>query len=337
GAAYAFLTYLLLENKIGLGDFIMLFAAIGGLSGWIDGVVTEMSNLFRESLEQCYRRIMIDFPDISNFGQGVSIPSMETAPEIRLENVSYTYSGSETPVLENVNITIKPGERIAVVGINGAGKTTLIKLICGLYRPTTGRVLMAGLDIREYNRDEYFTLITAVFQDIFLLAESIIENVSQQPPDTTDKEKAMQCLNKAGLTDKINALSNGAYTLLVREVHEHAVDLSGGEKQKLALARALYKDAPVMILDEPTSALDPIAENEMYRQYAALTEGKTSVYISHRLASTRFCDRIPFLDGKTVAEEGSHDMLMKANGIYSQMYSLQASYYTEKKEGVGDE
>jgi ABC-type multidrug transport system fused ATPase/permease subunit len=330
GAAYAYLVYLLVNNRIGLGDFVMIFAAIGSLAGWISGLVSRISDLLRASGELGDFRALLDLPDVSNTGPGAPLPSANLAPELRLENVGYTYFASDSPVLEHINVTIKPGERIALVGVNGAGKTTLVKLIAGLCRPKTGRVLLAGRDIAEYNRDEYFSLVTAVFQDIQLLAASIAENVSQR--EDTDRERAAECLRLAGLEDKVKALPNGMDTLLVREVHDTAIELSGGERQKLALARALYKDSPVIILDEPTAALDPIAENEMYQCYAELTRGKTSIYISHRLASTRFCDRILFLDKRGIAEEGTHEELMRRGAKYAQMFSVQASYYKKDKQ-----
>ena len=342
GAAYAYLVYLLLAERIGLGEFVMLFAAIGAIAGMISGGVHFVNNLFASSLELNYRRELLTFPDEPCVGEGAPLPPLDQAPEIVLENISYTYPHFELkaegeltvyddqkPSIENINVTIKPGERIAIVGANGAGKTTLIKIICGLYKPDTGRVVVGGRNINEYNRDDYFKLITAVFQDIYLLAESIIENVSQKTSEETDAKLAMECLERAGLGDKLKTLTDGADTLLVREVHEAATDLSAGEKQKLALARALYKNSPLLILDEPTAALDPIAEDEIYQQYAEMTKGKTSIYISHRLASTRFCDRILFMDDKTITEIGSHDELMRLGGKYAEMYNVQASYYAK--------
>jgi ABC-type multidrug transport system fused ATPase/permease subunit len=344
GFAYAFLVYLLLNGRIGLGDFVMIFAAIGGVGGWLSNAIGEIHNLRSSATELSYRRELLDYPSVSEGGTGKPLPPPDKPPEIVLENVSYTYPKYDLqaegrlillesePTLENINMVIKPGERIALVGINGAGKTTLIKIICGLYTPTSGRVLLNGNDIREYNQYDYFKYITAVFQDIYILAESIIENVSQQTEEKTDRKRALACLEKAGLADKLSNLHDGADTKLVREVHETATDLSGGEIQKLALARALYKDAPVIILDEPTAALDPIAENGVYQQYAEMTKGKTSIYISHRLASTRFCDRILLMDNKTITEEGPHDALMKRGGKYAEMYSVQSSYYVDKGE-----
>lgn len=332
GAAYAYLVYLLLAGKITLGNFTLVFAAIGTFATWVSGIILQASELFRASSQFSDLRRYMENPDRSNTGKGVLLPDRRTAPGIRLEHVSYAYSNAAAPALENVDVIIKPGERIAVVGVNGAGKTTLVKLLCGLYRPTEGRILLNGEDIGQFNRDEYFTLFAPVFQDIHLLTTDIAGNISQQLPERTDYERLETCLKLAGLHRKVQALPLGVRTPLVKNVNEDAVELSGGEKQKLALARAIYKDAPVIILDEPTAALDPIAENEIYQKYAKLTEGKTSIYISHRLASTRFCDRILFLDGHTIAEEGTHDELMRRGGKYAEMFRIQAKYYERKAE-----
>jgi ATP-binding cassette subfamily B protein len=331
GVAYAYLVYLLINNRIGLGDFVMTFAAIGSLAAWISGLMSRTSDLLRGSSETSDLRTMLDLPDLSNTGPGAPLPPPDKAPELRLEDLGYTYFGSDAPALEHINLSIKSGERIALVGVNGAGKTTLVKLIAGLYRPKAGRIFLAGRDIADYNRDEYFSLLTAVFQDIHLLAASIAGNVSQKTPENTDRNRVAECLRLAGLEEKVKSLPEGMDTLLVRQVHDTAIELSGGEQQKLALARALYKDSPLIILDEPTAALDPIAENEMYQRYAELTRGKTSIYISHRLASTRFCDRILFLDQHCIAEEGSHEELMKRGGKYAEMFAVQASYYQKDK------
>jgi ABC-type multidrug transport system fused ATPase/permease subunit len=331
GAAYAFLTYLLLLGRIELGSFVMSFAAIGAFDGWRAGIVRSFADLRVGVSELGDFRTFLDYPDESNRGQGAPLPTLTAAPAIRLENVSYTYPEADSPALEGINLTIKPGERIAIVGANGAGKTTLIKLICGLYKPATGRVFVADTDIAAFNRDEYYGMIAAVFQDIHLLAVSVAGNVSQRIPEETDRARVEDCLSRAGLTDKMKTLPDGIDTLLVRQVDSKAIELSGGETQKLALARALYKEAPIIILDEPTAALDPIAESETYMRYAELTEGKTSIYISHRLASTRFCDRILLLDGHRIAEQGTHDELLALGGKYTEMFQLQASYYSDKE------
>jgi ABC-type multidrug transport system fused ATPase/permease subunit len=295
----------------------------------VSSSIGQISELARASTQMSDFRSFIDYPDTANRGDGLALPPLDAAPEIRLADVSYTYPGSGSPVLEDINVTIRAGERIAIVGANGAGKTTLVSLICGLLHPTTGRLTVSGLNISEFNRDEYFRMISAVFQDIHLLIGSIANNVSQQPDHKTDRDRVEDCLTKAGLRGKVDSLPGGAGTLLDSEVNEDALDLSGGERQKLALARALYKDAPIIILDEPTAALDPIAENEMYQQYAELTGTKTSMYISHRLASTRFCDRILFIDGGRITEEGSHEFLMEQDGKYAEMFAVQAGYYQE--------
>ena len=215
-----------------------------------------------------------------------------------------------------------------MVGVNGAGKTTLVKLICGFLDPTGGRVLLDGRDIREYNRADYYKVFSAVFQEFSLLAGSIAANVAQEETEA-DRERVEKCLEMAGLKPKIDSLPEGCDTYLNREVYEEAIQLSGGETQRLMLARALYKNAPIIVLDEPTAALDPIAESEMYRKYHEMTDGRSSVYISHRLASTRFCDRIIMLDQHRICEEGGHEELLRRGGKYAGLYEVQSRYYKE--------
>lgn len=338
GAAYAFLIYLLLQGHITLGDFVFVFAAIGAFASWVSGIILQTSELLRASDQITHIRTFLDYPDRSNKGKGLPLPSgSQLPPAIALRGVWYAYPKSQNAALQDVSIEIGAGERIAIVGVNGAGKTTLVKLICGLYRPQQGQILLGGVDISKYNRDGYFSLFSTVFQDIHLLTCDIAGNISQAPPETTDYQKVEKCLRLSGLLDKVQSLPAREKALLVREVYDDAIELSGGEKQKLALARALYKDAPVIILDEPTAALDPIAESEVYQKYAELTKGKTSIYISHRLASTRFCDRIFFIDNHRIAEVGSHDELMRLGGKYAQMFEVQAQYYQEEVRGQGGE
>ena len=328
GAAYAFLIWLVLDGRMSLGDFVFIFAAIGALAGWVSGILTAASDLSKACVSMSDVQAEQEFPDRMNTGAGIPLPTPdESPPSIELRDVCYIYPKAENAALRNISVTIKPGERIALVGVNGAGKTTLIKLMCGLYTPSEGEILLNGNAIGKYNRDEYYTLFSTVFQDIHLMSTSILENVSQRPLEHSDREKALRCLELSGLASKTGTLPDNEDTLLVRAVHPNATELSGGEMQKLAMARALYKDAPILILDEPTAALDPIAENEVYQKYAELTEGKTSVYISHRLASTRFCDRILLLDGNIIAEQGTHDELMALGGIYANMFNVQSSYY----------
>jgi len=328
GAAYIFLIWLVLNDRLSPGDFVFIFAATGALAGWISGILAAASGLSKACIEMNDVQAEFEFPDKMNTGQGIPLPAGPSLPpSIELRGAGYTYPNAEKAALSRVSAVIGAGERVAVVGLNGAGKTTLIKLICGLYNPTEGEVLLNGNPAGEYNRDEYYTLFSAIFQDIHLMSASILENISQRPRERTDLEKVRRCMELAGLDEKVGTLADGEETLLVRAVNPGAAVLSGGEMQKLAMARALYDDAPVLILDEPTAALDPLAENEVYRRYAQLTQGKTSVYISHRLASTRFCDRILLLDGCAVAEQGTHDELMALGGIYAKMFNMQASYY----------
>jgi len=330
GAAYAFLIWLVLSDNMTLGDFVLVFAAIGGLATWVSGILTASVDLSRACIEINDIDEMHNYPDRMNTGKGIPLPEGKALPpSIELSDVGYTYPKAEKPTLTGINLKIRAGERIAIVGANGAGKTTLVKLICGLYTPTEGTVSLNEKAVAEYNRDEYYTLFSAVFQDIHMLSTTIAGNVSQETPEETDREAVLNCLKLTGLYEKVDTLPDKENTLLVREVEPEATELSGGEKQKLAMARALYKDAPVIVLDEPTAALDPIAENEIYQKYAELTEDKTSIYISHRLASTRFCDRILLIDGNVISEQGSHDELMALGGTYANMFEVQASYYQE--------
>ena len=340
GMAYLFLFYLVLNGRMSLGDFVFIFAAIGALAGWVTGIIDAYSNLAKANIEMGDCINVLSYPDKMNVGRGIPLPKEnELPPVIELKNLSYTYPEAEKPALKDINLSIKAGERIAVVGANGAGKSTLVKLIAGLYSPSSGEVLLGGHPVSAYNRDEYYSLFSAVFQEIHLLSASIKENISQKPltmMDQSDNEKVLQCLKDSGLITKTDTLPDKDNTLLVRAVNPNAAELSGGEQQKLALARALYKDAPVLLLDEPTAALDPLAENKIYQEYAELTRGKTSVFISHRLASTRFCDRILLIKDSIIAEEGTHDELMSLGGTYAEMFTIQASYYSDEEVNIND-
>ena len=248
---------------------------------------------------------------------------------LELRDVSFRYPGADRDTLSHVSLTIHPGEKLAVVGKNGAGKTTLIKLLCGLYDPTEGQVLLDGEDIRQYDRRDYYKHFSAVFQQFSLLAGTMAENVAQTNGENVALPKMWDCLERAGLADKIRELPRRENTHLGRKVYLDGIDLSGGQTQRLMLARALYKDAPVVVLDEPTAALDPIAESDLYRKYSDLTGNRTSVYISHRLASTRFCDRILLIENGGIAEEGTHEELLEAGGRYAYLFNIQSKYYKE--------
>ena len=252
--------------------------------------------------------------------------------EFRFENVSFKYPGHDNYVLKNVNLTIKNGAKLAVVGVNGAGKTTFIKLMMKLYEPSEGRILLNDVDIKEYNREEYFKLFSPVFQNVECFAMPIYQNISFAEEDKTDMNKINEVLEQSGLSEKINSYEKGIHTNLLKIFDKEGIDLSGGEKQRLAMARALYKDGKVVILDEPTAALDALAEDRMYREFKNMIYGKTAVFISHRLGSTRFCDKIAMFEDGTIVEEGTHEELMAKNGKYAYMFGIQSQYYDEKQK-----
>ena len=233
--------------------------------------------------------------------------------------------------VEDMSFDVYDGEFLGIIGHTGSGKSTLMQQLNGLLKPTSGTVLLDGQDIRQFNRRDYYALFSAVFQEFSVLAATVAENVSQAVGGG-DKEKVRAGLDKAGLTEKIDSLPKGIDTQVGREVYEDGVLFSGGQTQRLMLARALYKDGPVLLLDEPTAALDPIAENDIYLKYNEMSAGKTSLFISHRLASTRFCDRIIFVAGGDIAEEGTHDELMQKVGGYAKLFEVQSRYYREGRE-----
>ncbi len=330
GMAYGYLIYRFLHIQMNIGDFALYFTAITGLGNWLTGLVASIGSFLEaDYFVESFREFM-ELP----------APTQEEANEEVLkapytfifENVSFSYiqEGEETqeiPVLQNLNLTIGPEEKLAIVGVNGAGKTTLVKLLCGMVSPKEGRVLVNGIDIRAISKKDYYKLFTAVFQHSGVLPVSIAENVMLDIREAQDKELMWQVLEQAGLEKAVKELPEKEMTLLVKEVSEGGVELSGGQLQRLLLARALYKDAPVLLLDEPTAALDPLAESEIYERYHQFTEGKTAIFISHRLASTRFCDRIIFMENGAIREEGTHEELMKAGGKYAEMFQVQSRYY----------
>lgn len=331
-SAYGYLIYLVINGGIGAGDFVLYFNSVfrlkeavsdwcNNMSGyqWISGNI----NNYREYLET---------EDNTNRGEGVPLPEGEC--EIEFRNVTYSYGGAEKPTLSNLSFTLHKGEKLALVGLNGAGKTTIVKLMCGLYDPTEGEILLNGVNVKEYNREEYFNLFSAVFQDISLMAVSAAENITGQPAENTDNELLVDCMKKSGIYEKVMSLPQKENTPLVRSVYKNSVDLSGGEKQKLALAKVLYKGAPILLLDEPTAALDAIAEQQMYMNYLEFSRARSSLFISHRLASTRFCDRIIMIENGGIAECGTHAELMKRGGKYAELYMLQSSYYNDEEVSV---
>ena len=328
GVAYVVLIGMLLAGSLSAGDFVFYFGIVGSVAGFLHGVVGDVAKLNKRADKIAYYREFYDYPNKFNYGKGCELPT--GAVTIELRDVWYKYDGAEDYTLKGINLTLQAGESLALVGVNGAGKTTLVKLICGFYRPTKGEILVNGKLIDEYNIHEYYTMISAVFQEIRPVCFTMFEYVASADINRpTAREDAVTAMKLAGIWEKIESLENGIDTHLMKGIYDDGVDLSGGEMQKLVLARAIYKNGSVLILDEPTAALDPIAENNLYLQYRELTHGKTSIYISHRFASTRFCDRILLLGDGIIKESGTHDELMAQNGQYAYMFGVQAKYYKE--------
>ena len=329
GVAYAYLIRLALTRNLSVSEFLLYFGAITGFAQWITGILEQFGTLNKQSLDLTVIREFLEWPEPFKFEDGKPLAAdHDIAYELRLENVRFRYPGADRDTICGISLTVHPGEKLAIVGLNGAGKTTLVKLCCGFLDPTEGRVLLNGEDIRDFNRRDYYALFTAVFQDFSLLEATVAENVAQRM-EGIDLPRVRECLAQAGLTEKVASLPKGLDTPVGRQVYEDGVELSGGQTQRLMLARALYKNAPILVLDEPTAALDPIAEDDIYQKYSAMTKGRTSLFISHRLASTRFCDRILYLSGGVIAEEGTHEELLALGGGYAELFGIQSQYYQE--------
>lgn len=337
GIAYAFLIGITVKNGLPASQFLLYFAALSGFAQWVVEILDKLSVMHKQSLDISTIREFLDWDEPFDLNGGERIafePNKQY--EIRLDDVSFRYPKADKDTLSHINLTVHPGEKLAIVGLNGAGKTTLVKLVCGFLDPTEGRILLNGEDIRKFNRNDYYALFSAVFQEFSVLDVTVKENVAQCV-DGIDEARVWQCIDKAGLTEKIKSLPKGIETHLGRRVFKDGVEFSGGQTQRLMLARALYKNAPILVLDEPTAALDPIAENDIYQKYNDMTHGRTSFFISHRLASTRFCDRIIFVDGGKIAEEGTHDELLKNGGGYAYLFEVQSKYYrSDNQDGTSD-
>lgn len=327
-AAYAIMTVKLLDGEIRASNFTFMIAIITGFAGWFTSIISGWNVIAGRSVAIGHYREYLGIQDKMNHGKGCPLPDeSHIPPSIEFKNISFKYQSGEEYIIKNLNLHINGGEKIAIVGANGAGKTTLIKLLCGMYFPEEGDVLINGTSSKDYNIDAYYSLFSTVFQDMYMLPVTIKEFMSTTDINSPDKDRILQSLDKAGLGELISSFPNGMDTHLMKGIYDDGVDLSGGEKQKLMIARALYKDAPIVVLDEPTSALDPIGEAKLYEHFSSLTQGKTAVYISHRLASTRFCDRIILIDSGKIIETGTHDELMALDGKYAEMFKIQSRYY----------
>lgn len=331
GAIYAALFYAVLRGGMSIGNFTMYLALAMAFSESMLQFLHRFGDYERASLEVDDFRTFMEL-DLGEEKDAIPIPRAQEY-FIEFHDVCYRYLRQEKNAVDHLNITLRPGEKLAVVGLNGAGKTTMIKLLLRLYDPSEGYITLNGTDIRKFRREEYYKLFSPVFQNVEMLAFPIAENISMRAAEDTDRDRAKKAAAEAGLGEKMDSLPKGIDSELLKIVDEEGVDLSGGEKQKLALARALYKAAPVVVLDEPTSALDALAEQQLYERFNRMIGGKSAVYISHRLASTRFCDKVAMFVNGQMIEYGNHEELMAMGGEYARMFELQAQYYQEGQEG----
>jgi ATP-binding cassette subfamily B protein/ATP-binding cassette subfamily C protein len=327
-AIYGYMTYQVLGGIITIGDFTMYIAAGNSFTSSI----TEFIGSFVELRNIClYLDAYLEFEQFAfntkENKEGDSVSGAFGGGIIEFKHVYFRYPRSEEYTLKDVNLTIHPGEKLSVVGQNGAGKTTFIKLLCRLYKPESGEILLDGVNINEYSFAEYMKLLSVVFQDFKLFSLTLKENIAFDKAEETGDSEIMEVLEKVGLKDRIATLKNGLSTSIFKNFDKNGIELSGGQAQKLAIARAIFKNAPLIILDEPTAALDPFAEYEIYTSFNKLIGEGTAIYISHRLSSCKFCDKIAVFDGGRLTEYGTHQDLVNNDGMYAKMWAAQAQYY----------
>ena len=328
--AFLLLGYYLSRGSISAAEFVFYIGIFSSFSQSVEHVLRNVMFINAINTSISYFREFEETESVWRESDGVGAETIESYKhkpvKLELRNVTFTYQGNEEPTIKDLNLTITPGEKLALIGLNGAGKTTLVKLICGLYMPEQGEILLNDKKMEEYTKEEYMALISVLFQDSTLLSLSVDENITGDL--VWDKERLAKALKLSGFQEKYNSLPWKGATKLVKKIEETAVDFSGGEKQKLLFARALYKQAPLVILDEPTAALDPIAENELYMNLGPAMENRTSIYISHRLSSCQFCDKIAVFSEKELKEYGTHaELVNKPDGVYAKMFAAQAQYY----------
>ena len=328
------ITYLYVALKVYIGAF--------GLGGFLKYQfcitrITESCTILSRSIAELranndYLELFFEYLDMPSDMHYGTIPTEKRSDniyDIEFHNVSFKYPHSDVYAIKNLSFKFKVGEKVAVVGMNGSGKTTMIKLLCRLYDPTEGYITLNGIDITKYDYEDYLALFSVVFQDFRLFSFSLGENVACT--QDYDDDKVLSCLNIAGMKERVSSLTDGLKSVIYKDFDENGIEISGGEAQKIAIARALYKDAPFVILDEPTASLDPIAEYEIYSRFNDMVENKTAIYISHRLSSCRFCDKIAVFHEGEIIQFGSHEDLLKdTNGKYYELWNAQAQYYTDK-------
>ena len=331
---YAYLLWQLVHGQISAADFVFYVGLVNSLAWDFEMILRLFMSLNSTSLAVSYIRELLDWEDDWKRGEGIGEKALKELlkkpVKLELKNLSFTYPGSEKPILSHINLTVNPGEKLALLGLNGAGKTTLVKLICGFYHPTEGQIFINDIPQESFSREEYEQVMSVLFQDCTLLPVTLDENLTAQEKEETDREWLDRSLDLSDFRERYERLPANGDTLVIKEVNEGAMDFSGGEKQKILFARAMYKRAPLLILDEPTAALDPIAENQLYMNYKDASGEATSIYISHRLSSTRFCDRIVLLEDGSFVEEGTHEELMQEDTRYAELFHMQSKYYQEE-------
>ena len=329
---YFFLILAVIRNKIEISDFIFLFGITTGFTGWISALSLQMINFYEINKQCAYYRDFVSIKQEDNSIKDGII--LDTINKIEFKNVFFSYDEANY-ILNNISFVINSNESVALVGCNGAGKTTIIKLLCGFYKPQKGNIYINGIDINQIKKDSLLRMISAVFQDFSFIPMDIRSNIAMEDSQGIDSKRLLSVSKQAGIYDRIIQLDNTFNTQMIKQVYENAVDFSGGEKQKLLLARALYKKSDLLILDEPTSALDPIAESKIYEEYKNMMNNKISIFVSHRLASTQFCNKILFLKDGCISESGTHIELLNNKSDYWKMFMTQSYYY--KKERNADE
>lgn len=330
GMVYSFVALKAIAGAITIGSIVKY---VGSINQFMTGSKEVLSSFNEIVNNNKYVELYYDFLNIKGEKHNGTLPVEKRDDDeyqIEFKNVSFKYPGSEIYVLKNVSMKLNIGERLAIVGMNGSGKTTFIKLLCRLYDPNEGEILLNGINIKKYNYEEYMSLFSIVFQDFKLFSFSLGQNVAA----TTDydEKSVVNVVEEVGLKERLNTMPKGAHTSLYKDFDEEGIEISGGEAQKIALARALYRNAPIMILDEPTAALDPISEFEIYSKFNEIVGTKTAFYISHRLSSCRFCDEIAVFHEGRIIQKGNHENLIKdEEGKYYELWNSQARYYNEKE------
>ncbi len=316
-------------NGMSIADFSMYLTAALLLSSYLKQAAEQLSFVINEGqyVYEMYRFLEEDLGEKGGKRRAIEGDTLE----IVFDDVSFCYPGTERYIFRHLNLTIHKGERLAVVGINGAGKSTLVKLMTGLFEVTEGEIRVNGIPIKEFDKKALFSMFAPVFQDINILAFTVRENIAGCL-EGIQEERVERTLRQVGLDEVVDALPGKTGQMMLKGIEEDGVTLSGGQNQKLAIARALYKDANMVVMDEPTAALDPLAEAEIYENFSSLVKGKTAVYISHRLASTRFCDHIALFDQDGMKEYGTHEELMKLRGSYYEMFTVQGKYYSQGRD-----